>query len=163
MELKYYVTKLMSAWDLSKNSLIIDTNQVINQIAADSSIILWISELLHEKESVELYRDEKHGFILTAYIEKNGQYRIPHNHGNGWVIYSVARGEMEMKSYDQNLKQVNLDRLFSGDSRAYAIGEIHDTRCISQDVIILRFTSCDLKVEENEGRMNRFPPSKSIF
>jgi hypothetical protein len=161
MELNKYITDLVAAWDLSTNSLVTESNQIINQITADTSLNRWISELLQEKESVELYRDKKYGFILTAYTEKFGQYRVPHNHGNGWVIYSVISGEMEMGSYDQKAYLLNFNRLRSGDSRVYLSGEIHDTRCISQNVIILRFTSCDLKVEEKEGRMKRFPLSES--
>jgi hypothetical protein len=162
MELNKYIANLVAVWDLSTNSLVSESNQIINQIIADSSLNHFVSERLQEKDNVELYRDEKYGFILSAYIEKFGQYRIPHNHGNGWVIYSVVRGEMEMGSYDQNLYLINFDRLRSGDSRVYLPGEIHDTRCLSQDVIILRFTSCDLKVEEKEGRMIRFSLSESV-
>ncbi len=103
MEMNKCITSLSAVWDSSPNSLVSESNQIINLIAADSSLKPWLSELLLEKESVELYRDRNHGFVLTAYTEKFGQYRPPHNHGKGWVIYSVISGGMEMGSYDQNI------------------------------------------------------------
>ena len=41
----------------------------------------------------------------------------------------------------------------------YLPGDIHDTRRVSSDVLMLRFTSCDLKVEDREGRMTRYAPN----
>lgn len=162
MELTKYITKIVAAWNSSPDSLVSECHKIIDLITADFSLKHWVSELLKEKENVELYRDEKHGFVLTAYEEKFGQYRVPHNHGNGWVIYSVISGEMEMGSYDQNIYLLGQERLHSTDSTVYLPGDIHDTRCLSQNVIILRFTSCDLKVEEKEGRMKRFPINESV-
>ena len=156
MELNKYITNIVTIWDLSSDSFVSQCHHIIDLMTTDSLLKKWILKLLKEKESVELYRDKKHGFVLTAYTEEFGQYRVPHNHGNGWVIYSVVSGEMEMGSYDQNLYLINFDRIHSGSSRVYFPGDIHDTRCLSQEVVILRFTSCDLKVEEKEGRMKRF-------
>jgi len=162
MELNQYITNLITTWNMSPDSLVSDCHKFIDLISADSSQKRWVSEQLQENQSIELYRDEKHGFVLTAYTEIFGQYRVPHNHGSGWVIYFVISGEMEMGSYDQNVYLLKSDRLRTGDSRVYLSGDIHDTRCLSQKVIILRFTSCDLKVEEKEGRMKRFPLSESV-
>lgn len=162
MELNKYITNFVAAWNSSPDYLVSKCQHTIDLISADSALKRWVSELLQDKESVELYRDEKHGFVLTVYKEKFGQYRVPHNHGNGWVIYSVLSGEMEMGFYDQNVHLLNFDRLRSGESRVYLPRDIHDTRCLSQNVTILRFTSCDLKVEEKEGRMKRFPLSEPV-
>lgn len=162
MELNKYITSIVATWNSSPDSLVSQSHHFIDLITADRSLKSWILELLQKKESVELYRDEKHGFVLTAYKEKFGHYRVPHNHGNCWVIYSVISGEMEMGTYDQNVYLLNQSRLHSSDSRVYLPGDIHDTRCLSQEVVILRFTSCDLKVEEKEGRMKRFPLSESV-
>lgn len=46
----------------------------------------------------ELYRDPEQGFILLAHSEKKDLYRVPHDHGGGWVISAVQSGEIEMKT-----------------------------------------------------------------
>jgi len=38
----------------------------------------------------------------------------------------------------------------------YLPGDIHDTRCVSDSVLMLRLTSCDLKQEEKLGYMTRY-------
>lgn len=110
-------------------------------------------------EDRELHRDPDHGFLLLAHTEQQGQYRAPHDHGRGWVIYAVVRGEMEMGSYARigdELVRRDVTRMRAGDCRVYLPGDIHDTRCISTDVLMLRLTSCDLKIEDREGRLSRF-------
>lgn len=100
---------------------------------------------------VELHRDPDHGFLLLAHRERAGRYRAPHDHGLGWVIYAVARGEVELGTYariDGHLVRRGVERLGPGDARVYLPGDIHDTRIVSDDVVMLRFTSRDLKAEE---------------
>lgn len=107
----------------------------------------------------ELYRDQDHGFVLTIYTENKDQYRIPHDHGSCWVVYAVIKGIMEMGSYhlvDSGIQRFDLYHLKAGDVKVYLPGEIHDTLCLSEEATILRLTSCDLKVEEMEGRMRRY-------
>jgi hypothetical protein len=124
-------------------------------------------EPLDLTEDRELHRDAEHGFLLLAHIEREGRYRVPHDHGSGWVIYAVVRGEMEMGTYarviDANgaLRVVQRDvaRVRAGEARVYLPGDIHDTRCLSTDVLMVRLTSCDLKVEDREGRMTRYAPA----
>lgn len=99
---------------------------------------------------VELHRDPDHGFLLLAHREPMGRYRTPHDHGRGWVVYAVARGEVEMGTYarvDGNLVRRSVERLRAGDARVYLPGDVHDTRIVSDDVVMLRFTSCDLKAQ----------------
>lgn len=100
------------------------------------------------------YRDEEFGFILTIYNETKDTYRIPHNHGNAWVVYVVVVGEVEMGNFINGVKHREI--LKQGDGRKYLPGDIHDTRCLSTNAVILRLTSCDLRIEEKEGRMLRF-------
>lgn len=117
----------------------------------------------YSSSGIKLYSDNL-GFMFYAYSEINGTYRTPHNHGNGWVIYTVVEGAVEMGTYinwEKTNGQSQLilkDRkiLESGDARIYYPGEIHDTKCLSKDALILRLTSCDLKVEDIAGRMKRF-------
>jgi predicted metal-dependent enzyme (double-stranded beta helix superfamily) len=95
----------------------------------------------------ELHRDAERGFLLLAHRESEGRYRPPHDHGVGWVIYAVVRGEIEMGSWariDGRLVRRSLERLRAGDVRVYLPGDIHDTRALSADVVMLRFLSRDL-------------------
>jgi hypothetical protein len=71
---------------------------------------------------------------------------------------------MEMGTYARvpdasglvRLVQRDLSRVRAGECRVYLPGDIHDTRCISDDVLMLRLTSCDLKIEAREGRLTRY-------
>lgn len=113
---------------------------------------------LQSEDLKELYRDPDFGFVITAYRETKDTYRIPHNHGRGWVLYTVLEGKMEMGSFGfiDKLFLRNIELLEAGKSALYFPGDIHDTRCLTSESIILRLTSCDLKVEEQEGRMVRY-------
>lgn len=115
-------------------------------------------QFTEEKSSIELLRSVRDGFILTAYTEPEGQHRSPHNHGAGWVIYGIIEGKIEMSTYEFNGKLIYKEtyNLKPKDFQVYLPGQIHDTRCKINQSIILRFTSCDLKQEEREGRMKRF-------
>jgi predicted metal-dependent enzyme (double-stranded beta helix superfamily) len=116
----------------------------------------WLAEL-HEDaaESRELYRDPAHGFVLLAHTESPGLYRPPHDHGRGWVIYAVQRGETEMGTYARGLDPRGSTQLVKRNSRVvrpgqvevYLPGDIHDTRCTEGPLLLFRFTSADLKKE----------------
>lgn len=117
------------------------------------------SQLISLPRGMELYRDRDQGFIFTVYAEQGAQYRIPHNHGAGWVIYKVLKGSMKMSEYklfENKLIEIKNYRMDAGDTQIYRAGEIHDTECLGGYAIILRFTSCDLMEEEKAGRMKRF-------
>ena len=94
-----------------------------------------------------------------------GQYRPPHDHGSGWVLYAVGTGTMEMSTYHRAVNpkgELHLVRretyqLQPGDCRAFLPEDIHETRCLSERAILLRFTSCDLREEERAGRIIRYP------
>lgn len=47
-----------------------------------------------------------------------------------------------------------------GESRVFLPGDIHDTKCMSKTVLMLRLTSLDLKVEMQAGRMRRYDDAK---
>ncbi len=139
--------------------------QLVEELARAPEAEPWLAALLRDPtEGRELYRDPEHGFLLLAHAEREGRYRAPHDHGRGWVIYAVQHGEMEMGSYARvidaegavRLVQRDTSRVRAGECRVYLPGEIHDTRCVSSDVLMLRFTSCDLKVEDREGRLTRY-------
>ncbi len=141
------------------------SRRLLEELARAPETEAWLAALLRDPPADgELYRDPEHGFLLLTHAEREGRYRVPHDHGRGWVIYAVQHGEMEMGSYarviDANgsayLVQRDVPRVRAGECRVYLPGDIHDTRCVSSDVLMLRLTSCDLKVEEREGRMKRF-------
>lgn len=117
----------------------------------------WLSAL-HEDaaETRELYRDPTHGFVLLAHTEASGLYRLPHDHGTGWVMYAVQRGETEMGTYgrgrdaDGRVQLVKRDSSLvrPGQVKVYLPGDIHDTRCTAGPLLLFRFTSTDLKKEK---------------
>lgn len=126
----------------------------------------WL-QALHEEAppSKELHRDATHGFVLLAHSEPTDLYRAPHDHGRGWVIYALQRGEMEIGTYarvqdaDGCVRLVKRDSslLREGEARVYLPGDIHDTRCVAGPSLLFRFTDRDLKKEDREAhRVTRY-------
>lgn len=139
-------------------------HEILKDMTANEKLTPWLETILTDRESVDLYRDSHRGFVLTAYVEGEGRYRFPHDHGQCWVVYAVVTGTIEMGTYLRNsdpgkseITRESLTEMHAGESQLYLLGQIHDTRSKSQKVIILRLTSCDLKQEEKEGRMKRYP------
>lgn len=160
------VSKIQRYWRSPEMSSVSGIRSVMETLARD----LKVRDLLQDRlrgvsNALELHRDQENGFILLAYSESQGHYRIPHDHGEAWVAYAVASGEVEMGSYfkfglpngQHRLILKEREKLSSGETRIYFPGEIHDTRCLSEDAVILRLTSADLKEEERLGRMHRYP------
>ena len=112
-----------------------------------------LSRLNDSPDGVEFYRDEETGFVLIGYVENEGLYRAPNDHGSAWVLYTVVSGEIEMGTYARHfhpqgelvLIQRDVSRMKPFECKAFLPGDIHDTRCTSKKVIVLRFTSRDLK------------------
>lgn len=126
----------------------------------------WLAQILEaQPESVELYRDPEHGFLLLAHVEQRGSYRSPHDHGSGWVVYAVQSGVTRMGSYrafdgpDHAPRLVSRGArdLLAGDCEVYLPGDIHDTECRSDTLVQFRLTSCDFALEKAQGRMTVFP------
>ena len=159
-ELSEVIKKVKLSWDSMSIESLKEIQDLVSELSKQS-IEINSDQMLN---GVELYKDNEHGFILYAYSEQKDTYRRPHNHGRGWVVYAVVSGEIEMGNYinwiktDEisNLMLKNSEIIRSGQAKIYYPGEIHDTRCISENAIILRLTSCDLRVEDMEGRMLRF-------
>lgn len=125
----------------------------------------WLKQLhTQQHDTVELYRDSQKGFLLLAHVEHKGQYRVPHNHGAGWVFYTVQYGEMEMATYQSitsptgktSLVTRGKTKLLAGQCNTYLPGDIHDTRCLSDYVLMFRLTSSDFKIEKKEGRLIQY-------
>jgi hypothetical protein len=126
----------------------------------------WLADLQRTlPETEELIRDPVRGFLLLAHAELSGHYRTPHDHGRGWVIYVVQRGEMEIATYARtqdangNVRLVRREtyRVHPGRARVYLPGDIHDTRCTSNSILYYRLADRDLKKDEQEGHpMTRY-------
>lgn len=158
------VTILKESWDFMDTKALSSIQKLMEEVCLEERE----KELDNFANGVEIYRDKELGFILSVFSETEGTYRVPHNHGNGWVIYSVVEGNVEMGNYFYWIKPPHESQLVlknkmvmqKGDVQIYYPGDVHDTRCVSEKALILRFTSCDLKNEEIEGRMQRFNSAK---
>ncbi|WP_462152644.1 cupin domain-containing protein [Pseudoalteromonas xiamenensis] len=160
-----FVNALCQCWTGLNTQTIDDVRGLLMSTASNGREMSWVRQLKSQQFTVqELYHDQKQGFILLAHSEAKNTYRPPHNHGSGWVFYTVLFGEMEMKTYKQvtsssgesYLVSRGTDTLKTGDCRVFLPGDIHDTRCTSDNLILLRLTSCDFKKELTEGRLIRF-------
>jgi hypothetical protein len=126
----------------------------------------WLETLNEEAPaSRELYRDATHGFVLLAHSEPTDLYRPPHDHGRGWVIYALQRGEMQIGTYARvqdadgrvRLVRRDLTALRAGEARIYLPGDIHDTCCVAGPSLLFRFSDRDLKKEDQEAhRVTRY-------
>ncbi|MEK2646221.1 hypothetical protein [Bdellovibrio sp. BCCA] len=160
-----FIERLQKIWGPLTSDLVAQSKELMDELAKAPTSEPWLQELQKGFEgSRELYHDPSQGFILLAHTEKKDLYRAPHDHGNGWVIYAVQSGEMEMGTYarvpskDEEFKIVRREkyRVMPGESRVYLPRDIHDTKCISDSVLMFRLTSIDLKDEVRLGRMRRY-------
>ena len=158
-----FVGELRAHWGPLSSELVAANQTVMQELAKAAGEHELGKDLPGNESSIELYRDARHGFVLTAYAEEEGRYRAPHDHGAGWVIYAVAEGSVEMGTYAKlgegrsvPLVRRNSTRMEAGASKVFLPGDIHDTLCASRRAVILRLTSCDLRKEDAEGRMARF-------
>lgn len=158
-----FIENLRSIWGPLDSKLVMESQKLMEELARTSFSESWLQGNLSQGR--ELYRDPKHGFVLLAHSETKDLYRQPHDHGSGWVIYAVLMGEMEMGAYARiqptDSKQSKIVRRESyrvkeGEARVYLPGDIHETRCVSDSVLMLRLTSSDLKIELKAGRMHRY-------
>ncbi len=161
-----FIAAARATWGPLTTELVQSCQRSLAQLARAPATEPWLAALDRDApDDRELYRDPAHGFVLLAHVERAGRYRAPHDHGHGWVLYAVRRGEIEMRSYRRVIAasgEVTLVRrdsaiLRAGECRAYLPSDIHDTRARSEEVLLLRWTSCDLKREALEGRLTRYP------
>lgn len=125
----------------------------------------WLAALRRDAPpSAELARDATHGFVLLAHTEPPHLYRPPHDHGRSWVVYALQRGAMEVGTYARledadgqvRLVQRDVSVLRAGEARVYLPGDIHDTRCLDEASLLLRFTARDLKGDDEARRITRY-------
>ena len=158
-----FTAKVRAAWGPLTSDLVGECRRQLQDLADTSPAEAWRSELRDSRPArEELYRDPDHGFVLLAHAEQAGLYRPPHDHGRAWVVYAVLEGEVEMRTFARiegadgvRLVQRDSAVLRPGDAQAYLPGDIHDTRCLGDNALLLRFTERDLRTEA----VTRYPPA----
>lgn len=160
--LQTFSEAVSATWGPLRSELVDTCRSQIARLLAAPPTEAWLAALHQDApETRELYRDPAHDFLLLAHTEQAGLYRPPHDHGRGWVIYVVQRGEQEMSTYrrvhDLRGNTVLVKRetylLRPGDVRVFLPGDIHDTLCKAGPLTLFRFTSRDFKKEE----VTRYP------
>lgn len=154
--LQIFTERASASWGPLTSELVASIRRQMEELVQAPATEDWLSALHEEApETRELYRDPVHGFLLLAHTESAGLYRPPHDHGSGWVIYAVQRGESEMGTYARLQDASGKPQIVKRDSSlmrpgqvsVYLPGDIHDTRCTTGPLLLFRFTSCDLKKE----------------
>ena len=154
--LQRFTESASATWGPLTSELVASSRRRMEALLETPATEDWLSALHEEAaEHRELYRDPAHGFLLLAHAESPGLYRAPHDHGRGWVIYAVQRGETEMGTYvrvldargKMQLVKRDCSVVRAGQIKVYLPGDIHDTRCAEGPLLLFRFTSCDLKKE----------------
>lgn len=167
-----FIEQTQAAFGPLTTELVTSVRERLEQLTRAPVTERWLQELHREAPAAkELHRDGGHGFVLLAHSEQTGLYRAPHDHGRGWVIYALARGEMEIGTFarvddaDGRVHLVKRDatRLRAGEARIYLPGDIHDTRCLGGPSLLFRFTERDLKVEEKDHRLTRYVARDGVW
>jgi hypothetical protein len=156
-----FIRTVRAGWGPTTTELVAGARAALEALARAPADEPWLAALRREAPANrELHRDPDHGFVLLAHTEQAGLYRPPHDHGRAWVIYAVQHGAIEMGTYgrvtdaDGQARLVARDRtpLRAGEAQVYLPGDIHDTRCLTPDALLFRFTERDLRVEDREAR-----------
>lgn len=164
--LQTFTEAVRSTWGPLTSELVASAREHLAKLIKAPRHDPWLASLHADApESRELYRDPSHDFLLLAHTEATGVFRPPHDHGRGWVIYAVVRGEMRMSTYRRvhdlrgsaRLVERESFVLGAGELRVFLPGDIHDTRCTTGPLTLLRFTSRDFKKEE----VTRYPAPRS--
>ena len=171
--LEAFIEGIQSTWGPLTTEVVDRSRTHLENLLTAADTEEWLASLHKEAPTYqELYRDPTHGFVLLAHTEKAGLYRSPHDHGRGWVIYVLQRGEIEMGSYarvteaDGQVRLVKRDATIvrPGQAMVYLPGDIHDTRCISGPALLFRFTDRDLKKEDlEEHQVTRYVEMNRIW
>lgn len=161
-----FAAAMRSDWEPVGTGVVASCRERLEELMRADPSEDWLAALLAERPaSRELYRDPDNGFMLLAHNENEGLYRPPHDHGRAWVVYGVQSGALEIRTYAKISASEGEPRLVRRDSRvleageasAYLPGDIHDTRCLTEFALLLRFTERDLRHEDQvERKVTRF-------
>lgn len=171
--LQTFIDSTKEGWGRLTSELVAECRQHLETLLKASPSEAWLEDLHRTAPTnEELYRDPAHGFVLLAHTEHARLYRPPHDHGRGWVIYAMQRGEIEMGAYarvedpDGQVRLVKRDSTLvrAGQVQVYLPGDIHDTRCMTSSALLFRFTERDLKVEDRqEHRVTRYVDRNGVW
>jgi hypothetical protein len=85
-----------------------------------------------------LYEDPELGFCICGHVYEGAANGAPHDHGNSWAIYGVAKGDTEMTDWrivkkaegeTPNLVEpVKTYMMKPGDSHVYDVGAVHSPK-----------------------------------
>jgi hypothetical protein len=160
--LQTFIEKTTAIWGPLDSGLVAGCRAHVQELLGAPDDEPWLAALHRDLPDYrELYRDPTHDFLLLAHAEAEGRYRLPHDHGRGWVIYAVQQGEMEMGTFvpieepgrEERLVKRETYRVRAGDVRVFLPGDVHDTRCVGGPLLYYRFTDRDLR---KERRMKRY-------
>lgn len=160
-----FINEISEAWGPVSAELTKTSKRLLEQLVKSGANEDWVTELLaNNSPDAEVYRNEEHGFILQAHVEHKDDVSPPHDHGNGWVLYATVQGQVEMGIFhkvirsDGSLVVVQKDKYVQqpGQCHVYLQGDIHDTKALADNTLMLRLTSCDFHQEFNAGRLVRY-------
>lgn len=162
--LQRFVAAVRADWGPISTTLVARCRAHLDALTASVESEDWLASLLTERPATRELHREPNGFLLLAHAEQHGLYRPPHDHGRAWVVYAVQSGALEIGTYvkvddprGERLVRRETTILRLGEARAYLPGDIHDTRCLTDDALVFRFTERDLKHEDQvERRVTRF-------
>lgn len=164
--LQTFIHDAREAWAPFHTRTVLHIADLVGDLLKKAHNAPWCQKLQnHPSPRTLLHADPECGFQLLAHSAPQGHYRPPHNHGLGWVIYGVLRGEISIGTYahiqggeaPSMLVQRNAQVLQEGEHRTFLPGDIHDIQCLSESSLVLRFTSCDLSKERQTGRLKVYP------
>lgn len=122
------------------------------------------NEATQEAQRV-VYADPELGFNVLVHHQRPGRRGQPHDHGDSWAIYGIARGYTVMTEWQRlddgskpghaELEPTKTYRLDVGQSAAYGPRVIHNTHH-PEGAWVVRVTGCDL----DQVRRQRFNPEK---
>ena len=159
-----FIASVRSSWGPISTELLARCRGELDDLTAADPSEGWLAGLVSERPATRELHREPQGFMLLAHSEQIGLYRPPHDHGRAWVVYAVQSGAREIGTYarvedpdGQRLVRRDTIILRPGAARAYLPGDIHDTRCLTENALVFCFTERDLKHEDQvEQRVTRF-------
>lgn len=163
--LEMFTSVLNKVWGEPSSELTLKSKQLLEVLAQTCFDDEWYRDLRdNQYPAKEIYRSEANGFILMGHVENKGELSPPHDHGNGWVLYSTVQGQVNMGIYHKHIKrdgslqiiQKDAYSLKPGECSVYLQGDIHDTHTVEDNTVMLRLTSCDFSEEFEQGRLIRF-------
>lgn len=162
--LNSFVASVRHDWGPISTELVARCRRYLDELTSADVSEEWLADLLDERPATRQLHSEPNSFMLLSHTETRGLYRPPHDHGRAWVVYAVQSGQLEIGTYS-NVTDATGDRLVRrdmivlcpGEARAYLAGDIHDTRCLTENALVFRFTERDLRHEDQvEHQVTRF-------